>query len=1496
MYFWQSVLTLLSLKRFRNIIVASVWALAGVYLLMVLLLSLPNVQRKIGGLIANAISEKIDAPVNVGKVNVALPNRVTIDDIAIFDRSSDSMLMANRVSAKIRLREIPNKKIVISSLQAFGIDGRFYKQDGQTPANYQFVIDSLFKKEKEEKEGWKVAFNSIVVRRSKLSFDRRDKESLEDVFSPDHVRLSNVSAHIFLNNSNDGIEGVVVKRLSFDEQSGLSLKGLTARASLARDNTRLSDVHIETKQSKFNIEEMALRRVCNDVGDTLQGFSTIVRPSQLGLDDVKRIVPKLKNLDGIVDFEGKIEGNNDGYRIEDVRIEDKARATLIVVDGAYSKKGDVWTANVNNVASNGRTISDYYAMFTGDEKLRRNFEALGDIRASVNVVSRNDIVESNGKIFSDQGALDFNVDYMKSTNGIKAKLNATDLNIGALASVDGLGETTAEVSIESRNISERGGTIVADGKIKKLVYGGNSFSNITANCALENEKISGFIAADDIAGDLRLSGTYHLKDKRAENSLSVLARNFSPYVLGLDKEHPTRRFDFDMESSFFGNNIAEIEGDVTLKHIVISDDVHTDYINRLELSSALNGKEREISMDGDFGEATINGRFDINTLGQSFVNIVADKLPSVPGIRVDHTINNRFSFSGTLRNLELACRLLELPASIDDDIKISGFIDNFEHKTNLSLDCRNFRIGDNQFEDGHVDLNTPSDSLFADVSLRQRDEKGKPLDVVLTAKAADNRLGVSMSYDASRKNGIRGLLNADAQFFINDEESAVAHIIIHPSNFEFDGNTWEIQPSDIIYSKDRLIVDHLSLERGNQHFTVYGNATKNENDTLMVDMNGVDVSDVLDLINFHSIEFDGDAIGKIQITSAFQNPRAFADLTVKNFSMEGGRLGTLYAKASLSNDNKQIDIDATALDEDGSTVVGGYISLEDNYIDLDVDAQNTRLEFIEGFCGSFMNDVEMFGLGQVRVFGDLKTVNLEGEVFANGSLGLKNLGTHYNVPGDTILLRPDTIEFRNCYVTDDFGGHGTLNGGVYHRSLKDITYNIPIHVEKMLAMDTKPEEGTSFYGKVFATGDCTVRGRSGETVIDIEAHPELGSILYYNVSSPEEIASQSFINWNDKNKTADETDENDESKKKEEDEAISDLKLNIVGHANTNMLLHLIMDQQTGDYIELSGTGTLRATYYNKGAFEIFGNYTVQDGIYRLTIQNVIHKEFEFQPNGTIAFGGNPYNAPLDLRALYVVNGVSLADLNIGRSFTSQNIRADCYMNITGTPMAPQVDFSLDLPTVGSDAKQMVNSILNSQEETNQQVLYLLAVGRFYNQQNARQSYSENSPQTQASLAMQSILSGTLSQQLTEMLRNVTGNSNWNIGANISTGDEGFNNAEYEGLLSGKLLNNRLIINGQFGYRDNPNATSSFIGDFDIKYLLRPNGNLAVRVYNQTSDRYFTPSSLTTQGIGLIMKHDFGSLHDIFHKRKTINATIKEDEDKAKKTLKTKKTKKKKVK
>jgi hypothetical protein len=73
------------------------------------------------------------------------------------------------------------------------------------------------------------------------------------------------------------------------------------------------------------------------------------------------------------------------------------------------------------------------------------------------------------------------------------------------------------------------------------------------------------------------------------------------------------------------------------------------------------------------------------------------------------------------------------------------------------------------------------------------------------------------------------------------------------------------------------------------------------------------------------------------------------------------------------------------------------------------------------------------------------------------------------------------------------------------------------------------------------------------------------------------------------------------------------------------------------------------------------------------------------------------------------------------------------------------------------------------------------------------------------------------------------------------------------------LLNNRLLINGNFGYRENPLANTNFIGDFDVQWLLTPSGEISLKGYNQTNDRYFSKSTLTTQGIGLIWKKDFNS-------------------------------------
>ena len=131
---------------------------------------------------------------------------------------------------------------------------------------------------------------------------------------------------------------------------------------------------------------------------------------------------------------------------------------------------------------------------------------------------------------------------------------------------------------------------------------------------------------------------------------------------------------------------------------------------------------------------------------------------------------------------------------------------------------------------------------------------------------------------------------------------------------------------------------------------------------------------------------------------------------------------------------------------------------------------------------------------------------------------------------------------------------------------------------------------------------------------------------------------------------------------------------------------------------------------------------------------------------------------------------------------------------------------------------------------------------------------------------MRSFLSTTLTSQLNNAISSALGSkSRWSFGANVAPGMEGWSDLEVDGLLQGRLFNDRLLFNGNFGYRDRPTYGSNFVGDFDLRYLLTPKGTVSLKAYSQTTDRYFTNSALTTQGIGINLQHDFRRFRDIFH-------------------------------
>ena len=400
-----------------------------------------------------------------------------------------------------------------------------------------------------------------------------------------------------------------------------------------------------------------------------------------------------------------------------------------------------------------------------------------------------------------------------------------------------------------------------------------------------------------------------------------------------------------------------------------------------------------------------------------------------------------------------------------------------------------------------------------------------------------------------------------------------------------------------------------------------------------------------------------------------------------------------------------------------------------------------------------------------------------------------------------------------------------------------------------------------FYATAVMSGTARIAGSPGVVAVEVQGRPDKGTQLVYSTTTSSAATSDKFITYSSLH--LDTTQVVHEVVRKLEEKSSTDIKLLFNLDVTPEAKLRVITDASTNDALNLYGRGKMQARYHNKGAFTMRGVYTVEEGDYQLSIQGPLKKKFTFKPGGTMKFDGAPMNGELNLQAVYPVHNVSLGDLSSRSTFARTSVRVDCLMNLLGKCEAPRVTFDFDLHNVNEDEKKMVRSLISTDEERNMQVLYLLGIGRFY-------SYDYTGNVDKGNLAMKSLLSSTISSTINDIVASAVGQSNWSFGTSIATGDVGWSDMDIEGLVSGRLLNNRLLVDGQFGYRDRLATGSNFVGDFDVKWLLTKNGNVAVKAYNQTNDRYFTKSSLTTQGIGLVLKKDFNHFTELFKLRKKL--------------------------
>ena len=1455
--------------------------------------------------VAEELSDLLNTRVTIGRINIGLLNRIIIDDVLLDDQDEQEMLKVTRLSAKFDIMPFFKGKISISSVQLFGFNINLQKKTPDSPPNFKFVLDAFASNDTVKKDNsLDLRINSILIRRGRMAYHVLSEEETPGKFNAKHIHLQNIIANISLKALSKDSINLGIKRLSLDEKvSGFSLKKMSLKLVANSRQTSIDNFAIELPETSLKLDTIHL------IYDSLKAFDRFTEqvrfsfrtlPSQITLKDISPFLPALSHFKEPISLDMEVKGtvnqltcshleitaDNRQFRLKgDVALQDLSHPQDAYVFGTLSEL----TATTRGVGFLVRNLSHDY------NGVPPVLERLGNVSFRGEVSGYFTDIVTYGQLHTDLGGVNMDLklssDKSKGLFAYSGAVKTTDYKLGKLLANEQLGEITFNLDVHGRHVTDRLPVVELKGLIASVDYSRYRYENITLDGEYKQGGFNGKVALDDPNGSIYLNGDVNVSSRIPTFNFQAIINKLRPHDLNLTSKYPDTEFSLKLRANFTGGSVDEMIGEINVDSLEFMSPEKQYFMNNMNIRASKQNNENQLRLTSEFLTASVEGKFQYHTLPASILNIMRKYVPSLilPPKKPIETHNN-FQFDIHIYNTDILSTIFDIPLTVYTHSTLKGYFNDPLQRLRVEGYFPRLQYKNNFIESGMILCENPSDHIRARVRLTNLKKKGA-VNLSLDAQAKDDNISTTLDWGNSAAVTYSGQLAAVAKFLRTEGEKPLlkAMVEVKPTDIILNDTLWQIHPSQVVVDSGKVDVNNFYFSHQDRYVRINGCLSDNPQDSVKVDLKDINMGYVFDIASISDdVNFEGDATGTAYASGVFKKPVMNTRLFIKNFSLNQGRLGDLNIYGEWDNENRGIRLDASIKDisTTPSRVTGIIHPLKpESGLDLNIEANELNLKFLEHYMKSIANDIKGRATGKVHFYGKFKGLNLDGAVMTNASMNFDILNTHFAIK-DTILLAPTGLTFNNIHISDMEGHSGRMNGYLHFQHFKNLNYRFEIQANNMLVMNTKESTDMPFYGTVYGTGNALLTGNAIQGLdVNVAMTTNRNSIFTYINGSVASATSNQFIKFVDKTprRTIQDSiqiisyyEQLQQKRQEAEEEQKTDIRLNILVDATPDATMKIIMDPVAGDYISGKGTGNIRTEFYNKGDVKMFGSYQINQGVYKFSLQEVIRKDFVIKNGSTITFNGAPLDANLDIQASYTVNSASLNDLIPEESSSiiqQPNVKVNCIMNLSGILVRPTIKLGIELPNERDEVQTLVRNYISTEEQMNMQILYLLGIGKFY---------TEDARNNQNSNVMSSVLSSTLSGQLNNALSQVFETNNWNIGTNLSTGDKGWTDMEVEGILSGQLLNNRLLINGNFGYRDNPMANTNFVGDFEAEWLINRSGDIRLKAYNETNDRYYTKTNLTTQGVGIMYKKDFNKWSDLFFWNKWKLRNKRKQEEKSK--------------
>lgn len=1434
-------------------------SLLTVYLLLLVGVNTDVCQKWLAEQISQQLTYQLHGRTKIERVAVGLFNQVTLYGVQLDNPMEHQVMRGEYVSAKFDIFTILHEgRIAISTIALLDTKVDICKEkDGKL--NIQYLIDAFSDPNDTTKSPINLSAGVVIMRRCQVRYEQ--------------IKLNDIDLNLSMRHlSNDSV-ALRVRHCSLREDRGLVLNDLSLRLEAGRRGAYVQDFRLLLPHSSVSLTPIrATWNIGNDgnyrdIPATLQ-----LSPCQLSVtlhtDDIKGLMAKPLSDNHLVTLNSNIEWAQERMYLRDFDLSADHNALWLQLDGSLRlAEGQLHDAQLKmHRFKADMSLADALYRDILNKPLPKQILALGQVDASGSA-SLLDKAHGGANILihTEAGTLKANANL--SNDIVKAQIASSDLALNRIISHPDI-PTHLDFTLNGSSTLD-GQRATAALQVDHLVWHGEDYPNIQANGSITKKDIALHLTADNALVSLELNGQgdLDLEDVTLNAEVARWRTMLPQNILSLSGK---------LSANTHQLLSKRPTGELSLTDFcaVTSEDdtLRTHRLHELKIKSQQSAHGINVNVASDFMCAQFSGEIDIPSIKSAALRIAHQHLPELKIPTANSQTDGRWNFALNLQNTELLDALFNLPATLGEPLMMEGYIDGTTLAASVQLNAPKVFVGSNQID--RVRLFAASTTEGNEILLQASKPGNKHnTHFNLQAHTLDGVIITRLNWREPTYDKYHGEVAFETQFGRDTQDKQTITARFLPTTFAVNDTLWSVSGGTFEYAAKRLNIEGCEVSHGlMQGARIDGCYSNNSNDSIVATLRNIDVKYILDLVNFDDVVFEGQASGSAILRMREGKPYADFDISLPHLFFNYTDLGKTHILGDFDPNTKRINLHAN-MDEVGlsQTRVNGYVGIAEKGLDLQCQAQQTPIAFINYFTEGVLENIQGRASGSFHLYGPFKKLDFSGDMIAYADITIPWTGVRYSISHARARFTPGLMEFMDGRIIDNHGGSGTVEGQIKHEHVKNMRFHFEADMANALVYDIPQQVDWNFYATARGNGHVVLDGQPRQLLVNVDFTPTHGTDFTFINDTPETVSNIGHVHFSSKDKP------------KADGQSITtivnstpapapssamDIRLNFNINVNPSAALHIIMDEKCGDVINLYGKGAITATYYNKGDFMMYGTCSVDHGEYRFSIQDIIRKNFTLRQGGEVVFAGNPMEANLDVQAVYTVNSASLSDLNAGASFSDNNVRVNCLLNIQGKAGDPQISFDLDLPTVNEDEKQMVRKLIATEEDMNMQIIYLLGVGRFYTF-NA-ESQMEGGANMLATNSVNSFISNTLSSQLNEILSNAMRNNNWSFGTNLATGNQGWNDLEVEAILSGRLFDNRLLLNGQFGYRDKATVATNtnFIGDFDIQYLLTKNGNIRLKAYSETNDRYFTKSALTTQGIGIMLQKDFGRLEDQFKRNK----------------------------